>query len=191
MAPNELLQLPDAEMCQHRRTRLAEDEDFIDLREETQDFKQEIDERLHDLVDRLDGLAGEFLTLDNSQNHIWEVMIPINNKMVREMEQKLENRCIGIDERLEMLRTEVEENLKAVAEGVAKSLKATVDGVVANIKERSDGQDQIIDLIACEIGKDAKNKSDLMMEQARLGQRMEEQLVEAQEMMKSMQRNNQ
>ena len=178
-------------MCQHRRTRLAEDEDFIDLREETQDFKQEIDERLHDLVDRLDGLAGEFLTLDNSQNHIWEVMIPINNKMVREMEQKLENRCIGIDERLEMLRTEVEENLKAVAEGVAKSLKATVDGVVANIKERSDGQDQIIDLIACEIGKDAKNKSDLMMEQARLGQRMEEQLAEAQEMMKSMQRNNQ
>ena len=74
---------------------------------------------------------------------------------------------------------------------VAKSLKATVDGVVANIKERSDGQDQIIDLIACEIGKDAKNKSDLMIEQARLGQRMEEQLAEAQEMMKSMQRNNQ
>ena len=89
-----------------------------------------------------------------------------------------------------MLRTEVERNLKEVAEDVAKSLKATTDGVVANIKERSDGQDQIIDLIACEIGKDAKNKSDLMMMQARLGQRMEDQLVEAQEMMKTIRHNN-
>ena len=160
------------------------------MREETQEFKQEIDERLHDLVDRLDGLSGEFLTLDGSQNHIWEVMVPVNNKMMRELEQKLERRCTGIDERLELLRTEVETNLKAVAEGVAKSLKATVDGVVANIKERSDGQDQIIDLIACEIGKDAKNKSDLMMAQGRLGQRMEEQLVDAQEMVKGMQRTN-
>jgi len=165
----------------HHRTRLADDEDFIDLREETQEFKQETDERLNDLVDRLDGLAGEFLTLDDSQNHIWKVMVPVNNKisnsfevMVREMEQKLEKRCTGIDERLELLRTEVKRNLKAVAEGVAKSLKATSDGLVANIKERSDGQDQIIDLIACEIGKDAKNKSDLMIAQVRLGQRMEE-----------------
>ena len=87
MASNELLQLPGAELSHYRRTRLAEDEDFIDLRDETQEFKQETEERLQDLVDRLDGLAGEFLTLDNSQNHIWEVMIPINNKMVRDMEQ--------------------------------------------------------------------------------------------------------
>ena len=60
-------------------------------------------------------------------------------------------------------------------------MEPVIQALRSTLTERINSQDEIIDLISCEISKDAKKKSDLMLEISGVKQQSEQLLVSGQQ----------